>query len=48
MTKKLIMESCRDCTGTQAWKFSSPKGGNLTIADIHNFLAKPLAAVFTL
>ena len=40
MTKKLIMESCRDCTGTQSWKFSSPKGGNLTIADIHNFLAK--------
>ncbi len=40
MTKKLIMEPCRDCTGTQTWQFSSPKGGNLTIADIHNFLAE--------
>ena len=40
MAKKLTMEPYRDCTGTQAWQSSSPKGGNLTIADIHNFLAE--------
>lgn len=37
---KLIMEPTRDCTGTMMQSFRSPKGGNLTIADIHNFLAK--------
>lgn len=40
MAKKLIMQSHTDCTGTQVWQFESPKGGNLTIADIHNFLAE--------
>lgn len=35
---KLIMENTRDCTGTMVTQFKSPKGGNITIADIHNHL----------
>ena len=35
---KLIMEPTRDCTGTMMQSFRSPKGGNLTFADLHNYL----------
>lgn len=37
---KLIMEPTRDCTGTMMQSFRSPKGGNLTFADLHNYLVR--------
>lgn len=37
---KLIMEPLRDCTGTMMQSFRSPKGGNLTFADLHNYLVR--------
>lgn len=37
---KLIMESTRDCTGTMVTQFKSPKGGNITFVDIHNYLVR--------
>lgn len=40
MTKKLTMEPSRDCTGTMVQTFRSPKGGNLTFADLHNYLVR--------
>ena len=37
---KLIMEPTRDCTGTMMQSFRSPKGVNLTFADLHNYLVR--------
>ena len=39
---KLIMENNRDCTGTMVTRFKSPKGGDLTFADLHNHLVRTL------
>lgn len=38
--EKLIMDSYRDCTGTLVQVFRKPKGGNITFADIHNYLVE--------
>ena len=37
---KLITEDTRDCTGTMVTQFKSPKGGNITFVDIHNYLVR--------
>lgn len=34
------MENNRDCTGIMVTQFKSPKGGNLTFVDIHNYLVR--------
>lgn len=37
---KLTTEDTRDCTGTMVTQFKSPKGGNITFVDIHNYLVR--------